>query len=134
MEVSFELTLEQIAKLGGIIPIGVISSGRLPLMLTRNCPAQNDGNGCKHCVEAPTIRDRKGIKFPIQCYGACTEILNSVPLILNDRKSEIKGVDFEVIRLSTENSAEKAESFRLFKQGIAPKGGYTRGLYYRGVE
>ncbi len=134
VEVSFELTLEQIAKLGGIIPIGVISSGRLPLMLTRNCPAQNDGNGCKHCVEAPTIRDRKGIKFPIQCYGACTEILNSVPLILNDRKSEIKGVDFEVIRLSTENSAEKAESFRLFKQGIAPKGGYTRGLYYRGVE
>ncbi|MBQ8133111.1 MAG: U32 family peptidase [Clostridia bacterium] len=133
-EVSFELTLEQIAKLGGNLPVGIITSGRLPLMLTRNCPAQNDGKGCKHCAEPPTIRDRKGIKFPIQCYGACTEILNSVPLTLADRKSEIRGVDFEVIRFSTENSAQKSETLRLFKQGLTPKNGHTRGLYYRGVE
>ncbi len=133
-EVSFELTLEQIAKLGGNLPVGIISVGRLPLMLTRNCPAQNDGKGCKHCAEPPTIRDRKGIKFPIQCYGACTEILNSVPLTLADRKSEIRGVDFEVIRFSTENSAQKSETLHLFKQGLTPKNGHTRGLYYRGVE
>lgn len=47
VEVSFELTLAQIAKLGGNIPRGIISYGRLPLMLTRNCPAKNDGKGCK---------------------------------------------------------------------------------------
>ena len=96
-----KLTLEQIAKLGGIIPIGVISSGRLPLMLTRNCPAMNDGKGCKHCKTAPYIRDRKGIDFPMKCFGSCTEILNSVPLCMADKRSQMTGIDFEVIHGSS---------------------------------
>lgn len=133
-EVSFELTLEQIEKLGGIMPIGIISAGRLPLMLTRNCPVENDGKGCKHCKKAPTIRDRKGIEFPMKCFGSCTEILNSVPLYMADRKREMKCLDFEVIRFSVENSVEKGEILRSFRQGSTPEKGYTRGLYYRGVE
>ena len=133
-EVSFELTLEQISQLGGIIPIGIISMGRLPLMLTRNCPAQNDGRGCKHCKTAPIIRDRKGIAFPIQCRGACTEILNSVPVIMSDRKKELKGLDFEVIRYSVETPEEREIMLKIFKEEKAADISYTRGLYYRGVE
>ena len=133
-EVSFELTLEQISQLGGKLPIGIVSQGRLPLMLTRNCPAQNDGKGCKSCKTAPILKDRKNIGFPMQCYGSCTEILNSVPVILSDRKNEIRGVDFEVIRFSVENSVEIGENFQVFNQEKTRKEGFTRGLYYRGVE
>ncbi len=133
-EVSFEMTLEQITSLGNVMPIGIISSGRLPLMLTRNCPAQNDGRGCKHCRKAPVIRDRKGIGFPMQCFGSCTEILNSVPLYMADRRNEMTGIDFEVIRFSVENPVEKKEILQNFRQGLPRKSGYTRGLYYRGVE
>lgn len=133
-EVSFELTLEQIAELGGKIPIGIVSGGRLPLMLTRNCPAQNDGKGCKSCKNSPVLKDRKNVEFPIHCYGACTEILNSVPVILSDRKNEIRGVDFEVLRFSVENSVEIGENLQLFNSKKPLKNGFTRGLYYRGVE
>lgn len=133
-EVSFELTLEQIAQLGGTLPLGIVSYGRLPLMLTRNCPAQNDGKGCKSCKTAPVLTDRKQIQFPLQCYGSCTEILNSVPVVLSDRQNEIHGIDFQVLRFSVENSVEIGENLQLFNQKICRKSGFTRGLYYRGVE
>lgn len=132
-ELSFELTLQQIAALGDDLPRGIISYGRLPLMLCRNCPAKNDGGGCKHCRTAPTIRDRKGIEFPMQCFGSCTEILNSVPLTLADRRREINGADFEVIRFSTEDVSKRGAVLRNYLDGKAD-GKYTRGLYYRGVE
>ena len=123
IEVSIELTLEQIAKLGGKIPLGIVSYGLIPLMLTRNDPAQKTGY----------IRDRKGINFPVQTYGACTEILNSVPVILADRKNELKGIDFEVYRFSVENSVEIGENSEFMYQNNLGKGNFTRGLYYRGT-
>ena len=46
----------------------------------------------------------------------------------------MKGIDFEVLRFSVENSVEKLESLRRFREGTAPQKGFTRGLYYRGVE
>lgn len=132
-EVSFELTLDQIAGLGGKIPVGIISGGRLPLMLTRNCPAMNDGKGCKHCTKAPVLRDRRGVSFPVKCFGACTEILNSVPLYMADRRSEMRGIDFEVLRFTVENHEERERSIESFLRQDK-KSGITRGLYYRGVE
>ena len=133
VEVSFELTLAQIAKLGGNIPRGIISYGRLPLMLTRNCPAKNDGKGCKNCKTPPIIRDRKGKEFPIICDKKSCEILNSVPLILSDRQSEIKNVDFEILHFNVENSVESSGKFKDYVEKNAPKAEFTRGLYYRGL-
>lgn len=133
IELSFELKLEQIEKIGGKIPTGIISYGFLPLMLTRNCPVQNDGKGCKSCKKAPVLRDRKGMEFPVQCYGACTEILNSVPLILSDRRKEIKGVDFEVLRFSIETPDEIQQALQSYQSGVPNTKQFTRGLYYRGV-
>lgn len=133
IELSFELTLEQIERIGGKIPVGIISAGRLPLMLTRNCPAENSPDYTGKSTEM-VLHDRKGIEFPMQKYGGCTEILNSVPLVLSDRKNEIRGVDFEVLRFSVENSVEIGEIFVAFNSGICNKGSFTRGLYYRGVE
>lgn len=129
-EISFELTLEQISRLGGTLPLGIVSGGRLPLMLTRNCPADNSPYGRKSMV----LSDRKGMEFPLHEYGSCTEVLNSVPLELSDRKREISGVDFEVLRFSVENSVEKVENMRVFNLEKPRKTAFTRGLYYRGVE
>lgn len=134
IETSFELTLEQISKLGGNIPIGIISYGRLPLMLTRNCPAQNSAYGCRNCKNPPKLRDRMSKEFLIGCDKQSCEILNSVPLVLSDRQDEIKGVDFQVLRFSVENSVEKEENLQLFNKQEPPKSQFTRGLYYRGVE
>ena len=94
----------------------------------------NDGKGCKQCRKAPVLRDRKGIDFPMKCFGSCTEILNSVPLFMADRRHEMRGIDFEVIRFSTESPEERESLLKMHRHQKAPDSGFTRGLYYRGVE
>lgn len=133
-ELSMELSLSQAARLGGSIPRGIMAYGRMPLMLTRNCPAANAPGGCQGCKQPPALTDRMGVKFPMQCSGGCTEVLNSVPTVLSDRKWEIRGVDFVIFRFSVENSVESEEKFLAFHRGDKPKFGYTRGLSDRGVE
>lgn len=134
VECSFELTLAQASRLGGTLPRGLLVYGRLPLMLTRNCPAANGPKGCANCKTAPFLTDRKDTRFPMQCAGGCTEILNSVPLTLADRRDEIQNMDFLVFRFSVENSVETEENYHLFHHGNKPSGPFTRGLYYRGVD
>ena len=127
------LTAEQARRIGGRLPRGLIAYGRLPLMLTRNCPNRN-GAGCSGCGEASSLKDRKGVSFPMICDHICTQILNSVPLEMEDRKSDFSGMDFTVLRFTVENSVESEEKFHAFHSGQAPKDGFTRGLYYRGVD
>lgn len=149
-ELSFELTLPQAAAVGGDMPRGLVVYGRLPLMLTRNCPAANSPRGCLHCKTPPVLTDRKGISFPVQCYGSCSEVLNSVPLYLADRMREVRGQDFGVLRFTTESREESAKIlsayFSALEDALSPspekpdasifpqKGEFTRGLYYRGIE
>ncbi|TGJ77000.1 putative protease YdcP precursor [Caproiciproducens galactitolivorans] len=132
-ELSFELTLGQAAEIGGELPRGLILYGRLPLMLTRNCPAANAG-GCQSCKTAPFLTDRKGIRFPVQCGGACSEVLNSVPLDMADRLHEICNQDFGVLRFTMETKEEAEEIIGRYLTGEPTQGEYTRGLYYRGIE
>ncbi|MBW7572958.1 U32 family peptidase [Caproiciproducens sp. AGMB10547] len=132
-ELSFELTLAQAAAIGGELPRGLLLYGRLPLMLTRNCPAANAG-GCKNCKTAPFLTDRKGIRFPVQCFGACSEVLNSVPLYMADRLAEVRNQDFGVLRFTTETAYEAEEVINRYLTGAPGNGELTRGLYYRGIE
>lgn len=133
-ELSFELTLPQAAALGGELPRGLLLYGRLPLMLTRNCPAANGPGGCRHCKTAPVLTDRKGIRFPVQCSGGCSEVLNSVVLSMSDRLGEVRNQDFGVLRFTTETPAQAQEVLERYFSGGALPGDYTRGLYYRGIE
>lgn len=133
-EISFEMTLEQISKLGGNIKRGIVAYGRLPLMLTRNCPIANSESGCLSCKTPKSITDRKGVKFPVMCNFGCSEILNSVPLYLADRLHETKNIDFIVLRFSVENSVETEEKLHCFLKKQKSDEKFTRGLYYRGVE
>jgi len=130
---SFELTLEQAGVIKGSLPRGLIAYGRLPLMLTRNCPAAN-GIACKDCGGQEQLTDRMGIRFPIVCKNGCAEVLNSRPLYMADRLAEIKNMDFILLYFTLEKSRECADIIREYKKGAAPAGEFTRGLYYRGVE
>ena len=136
-ELSFELTLAQGARLGGTLPRGLLVYGRLPLMLTRACPAANGPKGCLNCRQTghiPELTDRRGVRFPVQCMGACSEVLNSVPLELCDRPGEIAWADFGVARLTVEPETQWGEVLRRCFAGEPPAGEWTRGLAYRGIE
>ena len=137
-ELSFELRLRDAARLGGETPRGALLFGRLPLMLCRCCPAANSPKGCPGCETPPELTDRRGVKFPVQCYGACSEVLNSVPLSLSDRMADVKNLDFGLLRFSTETARETegilSEYFSALRGAPVPRreAGFTRGLFYRG--
>ncbi len=145
-ELSPELKLSQAAAVGGGLPRGILLYGRIPLMLCRCCPAANSPRGCLHCKTAPEpgrrpeLTDRRGVKFPVQCLGAGSEVLNSVPLYLADRLADVKNADFGLLRFSTESPEEAGSIIGRYlaaREGEAPgmePGTFTRGLFYRGME
>ena len=55
------------------------------------------------------------------------------PLYLAERMDEFP-LYFGLLYFTTEGREECAEIIDAYKKGIPPKGDYTRGLYYRGVE
>ncbi|MCQ2462048.1 MAG: DUF3656 domain-containing protein [Clostridia bacterium] len=129
---SFELTLSQAQRIGGEMKRGIVAYGRLPLMTVRNCPLKN-GRTCAECDKKGFLTDRMGVKFPVRCSGACSEILNSRPVWLADRLSEIKNMDFITLYFTTETKKECADIISAYLTGSSCKGEFTRGLYYRGV-
>lgn len=131
--VSYELTVNQINRLGGELPRGVCVYGRTPLMLTRNCPIKN-GMTCAQCGRKQSITDRKGIAFPVRCENGFSEIFNSRPTCLSDRLHELQNIDFYLLDFTTESKAECRQIIENYRHGAPADGAYTRGLYYRGVE
>lgn len=130
---SFEAKLPQIASICGNIPVGVIVYGRLPVMLTRNCPLKQAVGSCKSCTGR--LVDRTGRNFPVKCSGsAYCEIFNSDVLMMTDRLGEISA-DFAVLYFTDESAEEMARIIKCCADGRkAIDTGFTRGLYYRGVE
>lgn len=131
--VSFELKASQINRLSSIIPTGIIAYGRLPLMLTANCPIKQS-RGCDKCQKK--LYDRTGREFFVKCSKnhGYIEILNSDILYLADKLNDFY-VDFIQLNFYDE-SAEKVrdiiEKYEKRKQIGLEK--ITRGLYYRGVK
>ena len=134
-ELSWELTLDEAAKLGGELPRGLMAYGRQALMLTRACPIGH-GN-CLGCRDVKCITDRKGIDFPVMCMRGrgyrSTEVLNSVALNMCDRLDEFKNMDFLILRFTDEKKDMAEAVIEDFIAGGKPRPLYTRGLYYRGV-
>ena len=106
------------------IPLGAVTYGRLPLMLTRNCPIKNEV-GCARC--SGSITDRTGRKFPIVCAKEYVEILNPNTLLITDK--EMCGADFSLIMLNKETPQQVRDAL----SGKRPDGDVTHGLYYRGI-
>lgn len=124
---SIEATLEQLADAKTLLPLGAVVYGRLPLMLTRNCPVKNEV-GCKKCTDR--LIDRTGRELPVACSREYVEILNSDVLYMHDRLAEVQNAAFGVILLNDEDARQTAEALA----GAKPSGNITRGLYYRGIE
>ncbi|HBL40218.1 MAG TPA: peptidase U32 [Ruminococcaceae bacterium] len=130
---SPEMTLRQVADLGGEIGRGLITYGRLPLMTTRNCPIKN-GTDCAKCGRSRSLTDRLGISFPVRCFDGYSQVFNSRPIYLADRKKETDMTDFAVLYFTTETAEECAEVLEQYRTEAPAQGEFTRGLYYRGVE
>lgn len=128
---SFELTAEK-ANAVNSPDTGVIAYGKLPLMISRNCPVKNR-IGCDKCEKNGKLTDRKGYKFKINCSPyPCVELLNPLPLYLGDRLNEIK-TDFIHFYFTDETRDRVEEIISLYETGEKYDNKYTRGLYYRGV-
>lgn len=130
---SPELTLSKIAKTAGRAERGIIAYGRLPLMLTRNCPIRN-GKTCAECKGDSFLTDRMGMKFPVVCKMGASEILNSQPIYMGDRLDEIRNVDFITFYFTKEKREMCEAVLEAYRKGKGVKGNFTRGLYYREVE
>lgn len=129
---SYELTIQQISKLGGDIGRGAVVYGKTPLMLTRNCPIKN-GISCNECKGKSSLVDRKGIRFPVICSNGFSELFNSRPTYMADRLNEFKNIDFYVFDFTNESKQKISYILDLYKHTSPPDGEFTRGLYYRGV-
>ncbi len=132
LTLSPELTISAAARIGSSAQKGIIAYGRLPLMLTVNCPIKN-GTDCKACGRNGEITDRLGIKFPVRCRNGTAEILNSKPIILSDKQNDLAPFDFITLYFTTETAAEVQAIITLYKNGAKPNTDLTRGLYYRGT-
>ena len=127
---SAEVSLKEINKISSEISVGIFGYGRLPLMLTRNCPIKN-GKTCAECDKKGTLVDRKGIEFPVMCRQGYSELLNSAPLYMGDRLDEIPPVDYLLLYFTNETQAEASDIINMYYRGKKPIGDYTRNLYYR---
>lgn len=133
-ELSVEMKIEQIEELGGTIKRGLIAYGYLPLMLVRNCPGRSGGKSCSSCKKDLRLQDRRNVLFPIICDGICSEILNSVPLLMPERIYNKNAIDFEVFRFTVENYVENVENTLDYYRKTLQKKEYTGGLYLRGIK
>lgn len=132
---SPELTLMQAARIGGKSKKGIAVYGKLPLMITRNCPIKN-GTDCAHCGGKRKLTDRLGVQFPVVCGEGYSQVLNSRPIYMADRLGETAFADFNLLWFTDETAEECASVLEKYMSGApAPDvKEFTRGLYYRGVE
>lgn len=130
---SPELTLKQAAKVHSNVKRGLIGYGRLPLMLTRNCPIKN-GKSCDECKSGSYLTDRMNMKFPAVCSWGCSEILNSQPIYMGDRLDEIENMDFITFYFTKEKQEMCDTVLDAYRKKKSVKGDFTRGLYYRGAQ
>lgn len=134
---SFELNLAQIRDISKSIDTELIAYGRLPLMVTENCIIKNTKDRCL-CDRPMSLNDRKGAAFPvIKEFGCRNVVLNSQKLFLADRVQHLDSLGLWALRLmfTTENAHEcYAVTQRYMNTGHYEPSGFTRGLYYRGVE
>lgn len=130
--ISCEMMLSDASRLGGDIPRGAMIYGRIPLMLTRNCPVRNKLT-CAECGKKSFLVDRMGVEFPVICKNGCSFILNSRPLWVADKKNEFRNLDFGLIYFTNESEEECAAILEKVKNGSNPPAEFTRGMYFKGV-
>lgn len=128
--VSCECTFRQASRLSGELPRGFMVYGRIPLMVTRNCPVKNKLS-CTECKSKSYLVDRMKVEFPVVCKNGCSYILNSRPLWASDKA--VLGIDFSLLYFTVESKKEIGEVIKAHLLHSAAEGEFTRGLYIKGV-
>lgn len=114
-------------------PVGCVVYGKLPLMLTRNCPIQAQV-GCKSCQH--TLFDRKGSRLFTGCsrYGDnpdYTEIFNSVPIWTADKMDLFDFSEYLLLSMSSELPEQTRDIVSAYVDGTSqymPEK-FTRGFH-----
>ena len=134
---SFELRLAEIRDMSKPLDCEIISYGRFPMMITENCIIRNTTGACT-CDSFSGLVDRQGSLFPVIPEFGCRNVMfNSKKLFLADKQQNVSSVGLWGQRLafSTENAVECASVLKAYMGiGDYTPSGYTRGLYFRGVE
>lgn len=115
-----------------LLPLGIFAYGRLPLMLTRNCPIQAQV-GCADCTHQLT--DRKGAVLYTDCTRISdrpdyAEIFNAVSVWLADRPQAYRRAAYALLAVTDESPArvrDVLEAYLHERTDCAPPY-YTRGL------
>lgn len=129
---SCEINLSDASRLSGGIPRGIMTYGRIPLMLTRNCPVKNKLT-CAECGAKSSLVDRMGVSFPVVCKNGASFILNSRPLWMADKKNELRNIDFGLLYFTNEEKNECERVIEAYNNSKKPEGEFTRGLYFKNV-
>ena len=129
---SAEVNIEAAKTLSGGVPTGIFAYGRLPLMLTRNCPIKNAKN-CRECQKNSVLKDRKGVMFPVRCRQNYSEVLNSTPICLADKQGDLSSFDFMLLYFTDETPQAAKEIISGYKEGLKLPDNFTRGLYYKNL-
>ena len=152
-ELSLELTMAQIAALSSAQPRGMIIRGRIPMMLTRNCPAALSPLGCRGFSKnfsksfsytgaddgkICSITDRTGRELPVLCRSGCSEIFNPVMMSVTEnvagKTCDALSLDWVTMLFTTESREECADLISGYLNGILPREqNITSGMYFKGV-
>ena len=130
---SPEMKLSQVKNLNSSIKKGIFAYGRLPLMITRNCPVKNQLGNCKECPHE--LKDRTNRKMKVYCRYGMTEIFNSEKIYLANKLESIKNIDFMLLSFTDEDKKDVRKIILDYLKGAenAPVGS-TNGLYFRGIK
>ncbi|MCL2391865.1 MAG: U32 family peptidase [Oscillospiraceae bacterium] len=134
---SFELRLAEVRDMSKPLDTELITYGRLPLMITENCIVKSTSGACV-CDSFSGLVDRQGALFPVVPEFGCRNILlNSKKLFMADKSQAVSSIGLWAQRLSftTENAVECVSVVKRYMgEGDYVPSGFTRGLYFRGVE
>ncbi len=112
---------------------GLLVYGQAPVMLTRNMPDGLKSSDFENPAHLPELTDRKGVRFPVAKNGDAYELLNSRPLYLADKQSELPGELFQVFWFTTEDRKTVSKIIQSYETGETADTEFTRGLYQKGV-
>ncbi len=129
---SCEINLSEASRLSGDIPRGIMIYGRIPLMLTRNCPIRNKLT-CAECGSESSLVDRMGVHFPVVCKNGASFILNSRPLWMADKQNGLRNIDYGLLYFTNEEKNECERVIEAYNNNERTEGEFTRGLYFKNV-
>ncbi len=133
--ISKELNLKDAGYVLKGKPVMAEGYGYQSMMLTENC-IKKSVNG--KCIDSLSyLKDRKNQLFPVVCLRNCrNEILNSVPLVMSDKLSQLKksGINYLLLSFTVEDAGECENVFSQYEKEENNIKEFTRGHFFRGVQ